>query len=76
MARLPKVPPLVGKSEAAEIIGVDPNNMVKLRGLPAPLNDREECDVQVRATPVWRRVEIEKFAEERNARRAAAAVAP
>lgn len=79
MPRSPKVPPLVGKSEAAEILKCNPNNMGKLRGLPAPLQEEEGPDGEpiaaVRATPVWRRCEIEQFAAERQAREDQAAAA-
>lgn len=58
-------PALVGKAEAAEILGVHPNNMGKVRGVPAPLQDRGIAGFAVRATPLWVRVEIEELAAER-----------
>jgi len=68
MAATRDVPPLVGKAEAAEIIGVNPNNMVKLVGLPDPLQAAGIRGFAVRATPLWRRADIVAFARKRNRR--------
>lgn len=72
MASAAKVPPLVGKREAGAILGVHPDNMRKLKGLPKPLDgtgptaDRPADDgTEVAATPLWRRADIEAFAESR-----------
>jgi hypothetical protein len=46
---------LVGKKEAAAIVGVHPNNLGRMRGMPAP-------EWQLSATPVWQRSTMEAFA--------------
>jgi hypothetical protein len=51
---------LVGKKEAAAIIGMHPNNIGRLPGLPAP-------EWTLSATPAWQRSTIEAFAASRNA---------
>lgn len=68
-----RYPPLVGKADAAEILGVHPNNIGKVKGLPSPLpgtgqNAAPSADgMAVRATPLWRRWEIERLAAKRAA---------
>jgi hypothetical protein len=67
------VPPLVGRVDAAEILGVHPNNIVKVKGLPAPLPgtgpaaEPDPGGMAVTATPLWRRAEIEALREQRAA---------
>lgn len=70
-----RVPALVGKREAGEILGIDPNNMRKLEGLPAPLPGTGPTAVRpaadgtsVAATPLWPRSVIEAFAKLRASR--------
>lgn len=73
MPRLANVPPLVGKVDAAKILGVHGNNLGKIRGLPDPLPgtgptaDPSPDGMAVAATPLWRRSEIEKLAAARAA---------
>ena len=57
---------LVGRTEAAEILGVQRPNLTTMRGLPEPVVD------YLHAGRLWLRRDIEKFARERAA---AAAVA-
>lgn len=66
MARRAKVPPLVGRKEASAILGVRSENLGKVRGLPAPLQDEVE-DLEVSATLLWRRAEIEALRDKRAA---------
>ena len=53
---------LVGRTEAAEIIGVARTNLTTLVGLPAPVID------YLKAGNLWLRRDIERFARRRNAR--------
>lgn len=71
MPRRANVPPLVGRAEAAEILGVRSENLGKVRGLPAPLQDEGIEGFDVRATLLWRRAEIETLRDARTERRAA-----
>lgn len=48
----------IGKKEAAAILGVHPNNMGALKGVPEPAT-------KVAATPLWERRVIEEFARKR-----------
>jgi hypothetical protein len=59
-------PELVGAAEAAELCGTKPSNLGQLRGLP------DQYD-KIRATTLWRREEMEKFAQELDERRHPAA---
>jgi hypothetical protein len=63
-----KVPKIVGKSEAAALLKVHPNNLRVggewRYGLPATLQERGIADVG--ATPCWYRSEILKAAKARN----------
>jgi hypothetical protein len=70
--RRPNEPELVGASDAAEILGVRQPNLRTLSGLPEPYD-------KIRATTLWRKDEMQAFAdarraarEEREAREAAA----
>jgi hypothetical protein len=63
--RVPKVPALVGRTECARILGVRSENLGKVRGLPAPLQDRGIDGFDVGATPLWTRFEIERLRDER-----------
>lgn len=62
-----KVPQIVGKPEAAAILGIHPNNMKQDGkwgyGLPPSLQDRglAECAT----TPLWLRSEVEAAARSR-----------
>lgn len=58
-----ELPPLVGLRGAADILGVDPTNVRRTAGLPAPR--------EMERGPVWVRSDIEAFAEERAAPAAA-----
>jgi hypothetical protein len=61
---MPSIPPLVGKKEAAEILGVHPNNLKRdVPDLPASLQERDTRKVghAVKATPLWTRAEVEKI---------------
>ncbi len=73
-----QVPALVGKLDAAQIIGVSPHNFARLPGLPSPIPGtgakapKPVDGMEVTATPLWRRQEIEKFAKARRERKRAA----
>lgn len=58
---------IVGKAEAAAILGVHPNNLRVAGkwqyGLPPSLQDRGLADAK--ATPLWRRSEVERAARAR-----------
>lgn len=57
-------PKIIGAAEAAEIVGCLINNLHRTAGLPEPYD-------RIRASALWRREDIEKFARERNERRRA-----
>lgn len=59
------VPALVGKGEAAKILGVRPGNMA--RDIPelVPLQDRKIKGFEVCATPLYLRAEVEALAVSR-----------
>jgi hypothetical protein len=61
-----KVPPLLGRKEAAEVLGMKPTNMDRDLGdeLPRPLQERVE-GMRVSQTPLWTVAEIEKLRDER-----------
>jgi hypothetical protein len=59
------IPPLLGKRETAEILGVHPNNLKRdVKDLPPSLQERNPAHA-VKATPLWRRGEIEALARRR-----------
>lgn len=60
-----KSPPLVGLTEAAEILKMKKQNVRVLRGVPEPLQDRGIEGFEVAATPLWPRAEIVELAEKR-----------
>jgi hypothetical protein len=57
-------PELVGASEAADLCGCAQSNLRTLRGLPEPY-------AKLRATTLWRKTDMRRFAEELEERRAA-----
>lgn len=63
------VPRIYGAREAADVIGVAVQNLHAVAGLPAPV-------VALAATKVWRAEEIDAFAVEYRARRAARGRSP
>lgn len=52
------IPPLVGLSKAAEMLGKKPANLRRRHDLPEPV----EIEGVTRATPAWVRSEIEELA--------------
>jgi len=60
------VPPLLGRKEAAAVLGVPPTNMDRDLGekLPKPLQQRVP-GMRVSQTPLWTVEEIEKLRDER-----------
>lgn len=52
---------LVGRTEAAEILGIGRTNLTTLKGLPEPVVD------YLHAGRLWLRREVEQFARERAA---------
>jgi hypothetical protein len=61
-----RVPPLVGRREAARILGVLPENMPRMAVIPEPLQDRGIEGFDVSQTPLWPRAEIEQVRDERS----------
>jgi hypothetical protein len=59
------VPALVGRKEAAMILGVQPQNVGRIRGLPTPLGDGVE-GFEVSSGPLWLRGDIVALAKERS----------
>lgn len=57
--------PLVGRSEAAKILGVNRNNMHRMKDVPPSLQERGIEGMEVGATPLWYRSEIEEVARMR-----------
>ena len=57
-----KVPPLVGLSDAAAILGVHRSNLMTVKGLPEPVQ-------RVSSGPLWLRSEIEALAIRREAKK-------
>ena len=53
---------LIGRVEVAELLGVLRNNLSRIADLPKPVQ-------KTRATPLWDKREIVRFAEERAARK-------
>jgi hypothetical protein len=62
-----KTPPLVGLSEAAEILGVDKSNLRRMRDVPESLQTRFPGEYQVSSGPLWFREELEAVAKKRKA---------
>ena len=60
-----KCPPLVGRSEAAAILGVAQNNLRRMADVPEPLNERAIPGFEVSATTLWPRAELEEVAAKR-----------
>lgn len=59
------IPPLVGRKQAAAILGVSPNHTHKIREFPLSLQERGvKIDA---AAPLWTREEIEALRERRKA---------
>jgi hypothetical protein len=54
-------PVLIGAAEAAEICGTASSNLGQIVGLPEPYD-------KIRASTLYRRNEVERFAEARNER--------
>jgi hypothetical protein len=52
------LPPLAGRAEVAEILGVRSENLGKVRGLPEPVQ-------RLKATPVWIEPQIRELAKAR-----------
>lgn len=52
------VPALVGRKEAGRILGVEPENMKRMKDVPPPLQQRGIKGFEVGATPLWLRSEI------------------
>lgn len=52
------VPALVGRKEAGQILGVEPENMKRMKDVPPPLQARKIRGFDVGATPLWLRSEI------------------
>lgn len=61
--RRPKIPELMGRTEAALELGVAPENLRYLRGLPAPVI------TYLARGDLWLASDIRQLAEERKARR-------
>lgn len=64
------IPPIVGRKEVGAILGVNPNNTHRNRmpDLPPSLQERFGPDVvDVAATTLWFRAEIEDYAGKRKA---------
>lgn len=57
------IPPLVGRKQAADILGVSPNHTHKIKEFPPSLQERGfPIDM---AAPAWTREEIEALAARR-----------
>lgn len=67
MAKIHKrvVPALVGRKEAARMLGLKPENIGRVASLPTPLQDRGIEGFEVSTGPLWPRVEIEALVEAR-----------
>jgi hypothetical protein len=62
-------PALVGRKEAAAILGVKSNNLQRdFPELPEPLQDRGIEGFEVGATPLWPRAEVQELADKRAGR--------
>jgi hypothetical protein len=65
VAGVPRIPPLVGKKAAARILGCHPNNLKRdVPEMPPPLQERID-GMEVDATPLYTRAEIERLAARR-----------
>lgn len=63
---VPDPPAIVGASEAAVILGVDRRQVGRWRDHPPQSGPPFPAPVtKVKATPIWRRTDIEQFAQER-----------
>jgi predicted DNA-binding transcriptional regulator AlpA len=56
-----RIPELVGFAEAAEVVGVSTRQLVRL----AQRDDFPKPVVRLRATPVWRKADVERWAKSR-----------
>jgi hypothetical protein len=54
-------PALIGRKEAARLLGIKPENLYRIEGVPRPLQDRGIKGFEVTTGPLWPRVEIEEL---------------
>ena len=62
MASATKLPELVGRKEAAKILGVAQQNLGRVKELPEPAQ-------RLSTGPVWVKANVERVARERKAKR-------
>jgi hypothetical protein len=58
-------PPLVGRKEAARILGLKSENIYRIAEMPPPLQERKIKGFEVTTGPLWPRAEIEELAQHR-----------
>jgi hypothetical protein len=58
------IPPLIGRKEVARILGVQAQNVYRVKGLPSPIGKGIE-GFEVSSGPLWLRSAIEALAAQR-----------
>jgi hypothetical protein len=58
-------PAIVGRKEAARILGLKSENIYRIAEMPPPLQERRIKGFEVTTGPLWPRAEIEQLAKHR-----------
>lgn len=70
-----RAPAIIGRKEAARILGIKPENIGRIVELPEPLQERGIEGFEVSTGPLWPLAEIRELAAKRAARAKALAAA-